>query len=241
MGRVLAVIIWIITLLSVLLFFNKKWWLPEAISDHAPALDRQFMITIIVVGISFAAALIALGWAVWMFRDTGKDGDVAVYSGNVNGGSSRTNETGDASVSVNRPGERVFLILSAYEPVRWHVMVAADTTIESVLLLGYYHQTVDGLPASVPVVELTGQTGSSSYFYFGPDMNSGSFLVGVQRLCGITGQDITSFTGAYTAPHPAPFVVDSVQDDPRLQCDYPQPVDPSQVPNLNFSLSFNDG
>ena len=80
MGRVLAVIIWIITLLSVLLFFNKKWWLPEAISDHAPALDRQFMITIIVVGISFAAAQIALGWAVWKFRDTGKAGDRAVYS-----------------------------------------------------------------------------------------------------------------------------------------------------------------
>ncbi len=80
MGRALAVIIWIITLLSVLLFFNKKWWLPEAISDHAPALDRQFMITIVVVGISFAAAQIALGWMVWKYRDTGKAGDRAVYS-----------------------------------------------------------------------------------------------------------------------------------------------------------------
>ena len=80
MGRVLAVIIWIITLLSVLLFFNKKWWLPEAISNHAPALDRQFLITIVVVGISFTAAQIALGYAVWKFRDTGKPGDRAVYS-----------------------------------------------------------------------------------------------------------------------------------------------------------------
>ena len=80
MGRVLAVIIWIITLLSVLLFFNKKWWLPEAISNHAPALDRQFLITIVVVGISFTAAQIALGYAVWKFRDTGKPGDRAFYS-----------------------------------------------------------------------------------------------------------------------------------------------------------------
>jgi cytochrome c oxidase subunit II len=80
MGRVLAVIIWIITLLSVLLFVSKKWWLPEAITEHAPALDRQFMITIIVVGISFAAAQIGLGWAVWKFRDTGKPGDRSVYS-----------------------------------------------------------------------------------------------------------------------------------------------------------------
>ena len=71
MGRVLAVIIWIITLLSVLLFVSGKWWFPEGISEHAPALDRQFMITIIVVGISFTAAQVGLGWMVWKYRDTG--------------------------------------------------------------------------------------------------------------------------------------------------------------------------
>jgi cytochrome c oxidase subunit II len=80
MGRVLAVIIWIITLLSVLLFVSGKWWFPAAISEHAPALDRQFMITIVVVGISFAAAQIGLGWMVWKYRDTGSKSDRAVYS-----------------------------------------------------------------------------------------------------------------------------------------------------------------
>src|SRR5687768_1927486 len=80
MGRVLAVIIWIITLLSVAMFFNRKWWFPEGISQHTPAYDRQFLITIVVVGLSFIAAQVALGWAVWKFRDTGKPGDRAVYS-----------------------------------------------------------------------------------------------------------------------------------------------------------------
>jgi cytochrome c oxidase subunit 2 len=79
MGRVLAVIIWILTLLSVALFVSGKWWLPEAISNHAPALDRQFLITIIVVGISFTAAQIGLGYVVWKFRDTGGN-DRATYS-----------------------------------------------------------------------------------------------------------------------------------------------------------------
>jgi cytochrome c oxidase subunit II len=69
MGRVLAVIIWIITLLSVLLFISGKWWFPQAITEHAPALDRQFMITILVVGVSFTAAQIGLGWMVWKYRD----------------------------------------------------------------------------------------------------------------------------------------------------------------------------
>jgi cytochrome c oxidase subunit II len=80
MGRVLAVIIWIITILSVALFFVRKWWFPEAISQHGPAYDRQFLITILVVGISFVAAQAALGWAVWKFRDTGKPGDRAIYT-----------------------------------------------------------------------------------------------------------------------------------------------------------------
>jgi cytochrome c oxidase subunit II len=80
MGRVLAVIIWIITLLSVLLFVAGKWWFPEGISSHAPALDRQFMITIVVVGLAFAAAQIGLGWMVWKYRDTGASADRAIYT-----------------------------------------------------------------------------------------------------------------------------------------------------------------
>ena len=80
MGRALAVIIWILTALSVLLFVSKKWWLPNSISEHGPALDRQFMITIIVVGISFTAAQIGLGWVVWKYRDTGKPGDRGIYT-----------------------------------------------------------------------------------------------------------------------------------------------------------------
>src|SRR5215470_1375137 len=80
MGRALAVIIWILTALSVLLFVSKKWWFPTAISEHGPALDRQFLITIVVVGISFTAAQIGLGWMVWKYRDTGKAGDRGTYS-----------------------------------------------------------------------------------------------------------------------------------------------------------------
>jgi cytochrome c oxidase subunit 2 len=38
------------------------------------------MITILVVGISFTAAQIGLGWMVWKYRDTGKPGDRSVYS-----------------------------------------------------------------------------------------------------------------------------------------------------------------
>ncbi|HEX7294928.1 MAG TPA: cytochrome c oxidase subunit II [Pyrinomonadaceae bacterium] len=80
MGRVLAVIIWLLTLLSVVMFFNKKWWLPPGISEHAPALDRQFILTIIIVGIAFTAAQVGLGWMVWKYRDSGKADDRGLYT-----------------------------------------------------------------------------------------------------------------------------------------------------------------
>ena len=79
MGRVLAVIIWILTIGSVSLFFVKKWWFPTAISEHAAALDRQFLITIIVVGIAFTAAQVGLGYMVWKYRDTA-GGSRATYT-----------------------------------------------------------------------------------------------------------------------------------------------------------------
>ena len=79
MGRLLGIAIWLITILSVWMFVSGKWWFPPAITEHGPAYDRQFLITIIVVGVSFAAAQIGLGWVVWKFRDSG-DKQRATYS-----------------------------------------------------------------------------------------------------------------------------------------------------------------
>jgi cytochrome c oxidase subunit 2 len=79
MGRALAVMIWILTLGSVSLFFIKKWWFPQAISSHAAALDQQFLLTIIVVGVSFTAAQVGLGYVVWKYRDRGQK-ERATYS-----------------------------------------------------------------------------------------------------------------------------------------------------------------
>lgn len=70
MGRVLALAIWIITIASVWMFVSKHWWFPQSITEHGPLVDRQFMITIMVCGIAFAAAQIGLGWVVWKYRDS---------------------------------------------------------------------------------------------------------------------------------------------------------------------------
>ncbi|HEX8097475.1 MAG TPA: cytochrome c oxidase subunit II [Pyrinomonadaceae bacterium] len=79
MGRALAVIIWLLTLGSVLLFMSGRWWFPPAITEHGPAVDAQFMRTIIVVGIAFTAAQVGLGYMIWRYRDTG-GGERALYT-----------------------------------------------------------------------------------------------------------------------------------------------------------------
>jgi uncharacterized membrane protein YphA (DoxX/SURF4 family) len=53
MGRALAVLLWLITLFAVVLFSGKHGWFPEAISEHGPAIDAQFIRTLIVVAIAF--------------------------------------------------------------------------------------------------------------------------------------------------------------------------------------------
>ncbi len=80
MGRALAVFLWVMTGLSVWMLASGRWWFPKAISEHGPAYDQQFMMTIIVVGVAFVAAQAALGYALWRFQDTGGGSARAVYS-----------------------------------------------------------------------------------------------------------------------------------------------------------------
>lgn len=77
MGRLLAILIWLITAGTIVFFAWAKtksgWWFPEAISTHAAAMDNQFKITWIVVGLAFFGAQVALGYAVWRFRAKGNE------------------------------------------------------------------------------------------------------------------------------------------------------------------------
>jgi cytochrome c oxidase subunit II len=82
MGRALAVLIGLMTALSVWMFVNGKWWFPASISEHGPAYDQQFVLTIIVVGVSFVGAQLGLAYAVWKFRDRGDKERAAYTHGN---------------------------------------------------------------------------------------------------------------------------------------------------------------
>jgi cytochrome c oxidase subunit 2 len=73
----LAPVIWALTVAIVYLFVAKTWWFPPPINQHGVAYDAQFMRTLVVVGVIFFLAQVALGYVIMKFRD---DGRRATYS-----------------------------------------------------------------------------------------------------------------------------------------------------------------
>ena len=128
MGRVLGLAIWLITLGSVGMFVSKHWWFPESISQHGGAVDRQFMITIIVVGIAFAAAQIGLGWVVWKYRDSAAATRATYSHGNNRLEVVWTIVTAVIFISLAIMGQRVWasLHLHAAPPGSYTVEVVAQ-------------------------------------------------------------------------------------------------------------------
>ena len=67
----LAPIIWVLTVGIVYFFAAKIWWFPPPINQHGMDYDAQFMRTLIVVGVVFTLAQLALGWVIMKFRNDG--------------------------------------------------------------------------------------------------------------------------------------------------------------------------
>jgi len=189
-------------------------------------------------------ALIAL--ALTTFAARAQDRELHVIGVYQSGGysSGTTHLEGAVSVTVNRPGKSVTLFLNSYEPELWTVTVADGTTLEKVYVTGYYAQRVEGVPSTVPVVNQSYETGTG-YILTGGTINSPEFLASVPKIHALTGLEISSFQGEYGNPTPGQFVIDAVQDDPRLRSDFPQPVPDSELPDAalatqKFTLTFRD-
>jgi cytochrome c oxidase subunit 2 len=71
MAFLLALVISLITLVSMYIFAAKMWWFPPLISEQRAAYDEQFMLTLVVTGIIFFFAQLGLCYAVFRYRDRG--------------------------------------------------------------------------------------------------------------------------------------------------------------------------
>lgn len=116
MGRALGAMIWLLTILSVWMFLSGKWGFPPSITEHGPAYDRQFLITIIVVGIAFTAAQIGLGYTVWRYGSRRGDTVRATYShGNNRLEMLWTVITAIIFITLALMGQRVWAALHFYD------------------------------------------------------------------------------------------------------------------------------
>src|SRR6516165_2830015 len=82
MGLAIALVVALITVLSVYAFWSHIWWLPVDISRHGAAIDHQFMLTLIMCGVVFVLAQLGLGFFVWTCRDRGDRRNVVQSHGN---------------------------------------------------------------------------------------------------------------------------------------------------------------
>jgi cytochrome c oxidase subunit 2 len=78
MGKILGLLIVVIAIASVWMFVSGHWWFPDSISEHGPAIDRQFKLTAIVVAVGFVASQLALAYAIVRYGRKGNER--AVYS-----------------------------------------------------------------------------------------------------------------------------------------------------------------
>jgi cytochrome c oxidase subunit 2 len=85
MGKILGLLLIVLAVVTVLLFVGQElvfgrwlWWFPENISEHGDAIDAQFNRTLVVVGVAFFSAQVALGYTVLRYGRRGANR--AVYS-----------------------------------------------------------------------------------------------------------------------------------------------------------------
>src|SRR5882672_1177894 len=71
MGKLFAVVVTLIALASAAIFALHLWWVPPDISTHGSRIDRQLNETMVVAGVLFVGAQLALAFFVWRFSASG--------------------------------------------------------------------------------------------------------------------------------------------------------------------------
>ena len=79
MGKLFAVVVAIIALISAAIFAMHVWWLPPDISVLGEGIDHQLSETMVASGVLFVLAQLAL--AVFVWRSSGSTGPIKIFPG----------------------------------------------------------------------------------------------------------------------------------------------------------------
>ncbi|HEV8123156.1 MAG TPA: hypothetical protein VGP80_02855 [Gemmatimonadales bacterium] len=81
MGKLFAVVLTVITLISAGIFIARVWWLPPDISVLGAGIDHQMMETMYASGVLFVVSQLVLALFVWRYRDRGDGRAVKTFPG----------------------------------------------------------------------------------------------------------------------------------------------------------------
>ncbi|HEX9284534.1 MAG TPA: hypothetical protein VF879_02595, partial [Nitrospirales bacterium] len=81
MGKLFAVIVAVVTVISSAVFITRIWWLPADISVLGVGIDRQMSETMIAAGVLFVISQLVLALFVWQYGDTGDGRPIKIFPG----------------------------------------------------------------------------------------------------------------------------------------------------------------
>lgn len=106
MALALAVVLALITLISMVLFAGHYWWFPVLASQHGAAIDEQIVRTFWLCGVIFFCAQMGLAWAIYRYRSRGGRGHYSHGNNTLEG--VWTVATAVLFIGVNLLGQKVW-------------------------------------------------------------------------------------------------------------------------------------
>ena len=81
MGKVFAIAVTIITIVSTAIFVSHIWWMPPDVSLLGVGIDHQMSETMVTSGILFVVAQLVLAFFVWRFADNNDQRKIKIFPG----------------------------------------------------------------------------------------------------------------------------------------------------------------
>jgi cytochrome c oxidase subunit 2 len=81
MGKLIAVIVVVVTVVASAIFISRIWWLPADVSVLGVGIDRQMAETMISAGVLFVVSQFVLALFVWQYGDKGDGRPIKIFPG----------------------------------------------------------------------------------------------------------------------------------------------------------------
>lgn len=81
MGKVFAIVVTIITIVSTAIFVSQIWWMPPDVSQLGAGIDHQMSETMVSSGVLFVVAQLVLAFFVWRFADNNDQRKIKIFPG----------------------------------------------------------------------------------------------------------------------------------------------------------------